>query len=104
MQDIRGLTRIVVNRLDRPSTVLAAMIAGTLHPKPSNNGMNDLPCNPIFIMILSMTKAARAKYPVSSKIEIAMYMNNIGGRNVRMNPTPPIKPSDIREATQSIGI
>ena len=37
-----------------------AMTAGTLQPNPITKGMNDLPCNPILCMILSMMKAALA--------------------------------------------
>ena len=47
-------------RLLRLSIVRVAMTAGTLQPNPITKGMNDLPCNPILCMILSMMKAARA--------------------------------------------
>ena len=58
--DINGLTNMVMSRHFLSSIIRVAMIAGTLHPNPIINGMNDLPCNPILCMILSIIKAARA--------------------------------------------
>ena len=73
--------------------VREAMIAGTLQPNPIINGMNDLPCNPILCMILSMINAARAIYPESSIMEIQKYRIRILGRKTITLPTPPMIPS-----------
>ena len=60
LQEINGFIKIVINRLLRLSMVRVAIIAGTLQPKPIIKGINDLPCNPILCITLSMIKAARA--------------------------------------------
>ena len=44
----------------RFSRVLVAIIAGTLHPKPTSMGMKALPGRPMDLRNLSMTKAALA--------------------------------------------
>ena len=59
-QLIIGKISIVTNRDFLLSMVLVAMIAGTLQPKPMIRGINDLPCNPILCMSLSIMNAARA--------------------------------------------
>ena len=47
-------------------------------------------------MILSMMKAARAIYPVSSKIDMKKYNIKILGKNTITPPTPEIIPSTIK--------
>ena len=59
------------------SSVRVAIIAGTLHPKPTIMGTNALPGSPKKRIKRSITKAARAIYPESSSIE----------RNKNKNPT-----------------
>ena len=93
LQDINGLINIVIKRLFRFSIVREAMIAGTLHPNPIINGINDFPCKPILCMILSIIKAARAIYPESSISEIQKYRIRILGRKTITPPTPPTIPS-----------
>ncbi len=70
LQLTNGLIRIVMMRSSLESSVRVARMAGTLQPKPMIIGMNDLPWRPSECMTLSMMKAARAMYPVSSKIEM----------------------------------
>ena len=71
----------------------AAMIAGTLHPKPISIGINELPCRPMRCIILSIVYAARAIYPESSirlrKKNIIMIL----GKNASTAPIPISTPS-----------
>ena len=57
---MNGMISMVISRSFLLSSVRVAMMAGTLQPKPISSGMNDLPCNPILCINLSMMKAARA--------------------------------------------
>jgi hypothetical protein len=59
LHDMKGTMSIVIIRLLRLSMVRVDIMAGTLHPKPMMSGMNDLPCNPILCISLSMIKAVR---------------------------------------------
>ena len=68
--DMKGLMRMVMMRLERLSMLRLDIMAGTLHPNPMTNGMNDLPCSPMRCIILSMMNAARAIYPESSMNEM----------------------------------
>ena len=63
------MSKVTIRSL-RLSIVLVAMIPGTAHANEDINGKNDFPLNPTVVMILSMTKAARAIYPQSSKMAI----------------------------------
>ena len=65
-QLMKGRTSIVTRRLLRLSIIRVLITAGTLQPKPMMSGMKDLPCRPILCISLSMMKAARAIYPLSS--------------------------------------
>ena len=58
--DIKGIISIVSVRSLILSISRAAIIAGTLHPKPTNMGIKLRPCRPTACMILSIRKAARA--------------------------------------------
>ena len=69
-QLMSGSMSMVTIRERRLSMVRVAITAGTLHPKLMMSGMNDLPCSPILCIILSMIKAARAIYPLSSMKEM----------------------------------
>src|ERR1043165_5738007 len=66
VQGTKGAIKIVKKRAGFESITRVPKMDGTLQPKPRNNGRKDLPCNPIMCMKLSMTKAARAMYPMSS--------------------------------------
>ena len=67
---MNGRTSIVISLLLRLSIIRVLITAGTLQPKPMISGMKDLPCRPIRCMSLSMMKAARAMYPLSSRSEM----------------------------------
>ena len=58
--DMNGIISMVMSRDLRSSIVRVAIMAGMLQPKPIIIGMNDLPCNPMRCMILSIMKAALA--------------------------------------------
>ncbi len=81
-QDINGFMAMVMSLSLSFSRVLVAIMAGTLHPKPTNIGINAFPGRPIALMSLSITKAALAIYPESSKIERHRNINPIGGIKV----------------------
>ena len=59
--EVNGMISVVSKRSSFLSSDLVAIIAGTLHPKPSTRGMNDLPCKPILCIKLSIMYAALAK-------------------------------------------
>ena len=86
----------MVKRTFRSAIARVAIIAGTLHPKPMTNGMNECPCSPTPRITLSMRNTARAMYPVSSSI--AMQKNRIMmcGKNTITLPTPPITAPSIK--------
>ena len=69
-QLISGRMSMVTSRDRRLSMVRVAITAGTFHPSPRIKGMKDFPCNPILCMSLSMIKAARDMYPLSSMKEM----------------------------------
>ena len=48
------------------SIFLAARMPGTLQPNPATIDIKDLPCNPNFPIILSMTNTTLDIYPESS--------------------------------------
>ena len=85
--------------LDR---VRVAIMAGTEHPKPISIGTKLRPERPIFLRSLSITKATRAMYPVSSKIERKKNRVTITGRKVMTLPTPLQIPSTTRECTTGL--
>ena len=78
------------------------MTAGTVHPKPISIGTKLLPDNPIFLKILSMIKATRAIYPVSSRIERKKNSVTITGRKLNTLPTPFAAPSITSEWTTGL--
>ena len=82
-----------MSRLLWLSIVLVAITAGTLHPNPMINGINDFPWSPILCISLSIMKAARAIYPLSSMNEMKAYRIRICGKKTITAPTPPITPS-----------
>jgi hypothetical protein len=82
LQLINGTMKIVMKRSRFDSRARVAIIAGTEHPNPTSIGTKLFPGSPIHLINLSITKAARAIYPESSKIERHRNMNPTGGRNV----------------------
>ena len=60
LQDIKGLNKTVSNRSFFPSIKRAAIIAGTLQPKPIKRGKKALPGNPSLRITRSNKKATRA--------------------------------------------
>ena len=91
-----GVSRIVILRSRSLDTVRVAMIAGTEQPKPMSIGTMLRPERPIFRKSLSMTKATRAMYPVSSRMERKKKSVTIMGRNTTTPPTPAKMPSMMR--------
>ena len=75
--------------------------AGTEQPKPISKGTILLPERPIFLKDLSITKAIRAIYPVSSSIERKKNSTTMIGTKDATVPTPAYIPSIMRERTQS---
>ena len=71
----------------------AAMIAGTLQPKPMSIGTNERPWRPTRCMIVSMIYASRAMYPLSSIREMKKKSMMMFGRNASTAPTPLSTPS-----------
>ena len=66
--------------------------------------MKDLPCKPQAHMIRSITKAARAIYPVSSRNAIPKNKSTISGTKLITAPTPAMIPSTTREFNCPSGI
>lgn len=92
LHDINGLI-ITVNNLSRSeSNVRAAIMAGTLQPKPTIIGTKDLPGNPRARIALSTTKAALAIYPDVSNNDKKKNIAAMTGINVSVVliplPTP----------------
>ena len=56
----------------RDWTVLTAMMAGTLHPRPTMMGMNDPPWRPKWCIVLSSRTTALVRYPESSRTPSTM--------------------------------
>ena len=63
--------------------------------------INDFPWRPSLCITLSITKAALARYPLSSSNERAKNIANIGGTNTRTDPTPENTASEIKDANIS---
>ena len=95
LQDINGVTSMVLNRSLGCSNARDAMIAGTEHPNPRSSGRNARPESPRRLMMSSITKATLAIYPLSSSKARARKRMKILGRKVRIPPTPEIIPSTI---------
>ena len=64
-------------------------------------GMKDLPDSPKERNTLSIMKATRAMYPLSSNMEMKMNSTVIWGTKETTAPTPVIAPSVIKETSQS---
>ena len=97
LQDIKGVTMMVLKRSLGCSNAREAIRAGTVHPKPKRRGRNARPDNPRQLIISSMTNATLDIYPLSSRIARARKRMKILGKNVRIPPTPAMIPSRIKE-------
>ena len=64
---MKGAIIIVATRSRLFSIVRVERIAGTAHAYADKSGMNDLPCNPARRIVRSAMRAARARYPESSR-------------------------------------
>ena len=60
VQDMNGVSRIVIFLSRSLGSVLVDITAGTVHPNPMSMGTMLRPERPIFLSILSMTKATLA--------------------------------------------
>ena len=69
-------------------SVLVDIAAGTEQPNPIRSGTMLRPESPILRRSLSITKATRAMYPLSSSIERKKNMTTIIGTNDTTVPTP----------------
>ena len=61
LQDMSGVTNMVMKRLLVFSIVRVAITAGTLQPNPMSKEMKDLPCSPMRFISGSANMAARAR-------------------------------------------
>ena len=88
VENANGVRRIVRRRSRSEGKVRLAMMLGTLHPKPISNGTMLRPERPIFLNSLSITKAMRAIYPLSSSIERKKNSVTMIGMKLNTLPTP----------------
>ena len=84
---------MVIFRSRSLGSVLVDMIAGTVQPNPISIGTMLLPDRPIFLSSLSIKKATRAMYPLSSIKERKKNRVTITGRKLKTEPTPEKIPS-----------
>ena len=94
-----GVSRIVIFRSLSLGSVLVAITAGTVQPKPISIGTMLLPESPIFLSSLSMTNATLAMYPLSSISDRKKNRVTIIGRKLSTLPTPANIPSITRLLT-----
>ena len=99
-QLINGVS-IIVMRSRSDASVRVAIIAGTVHPNPISMGTKLRPDRPNLRSGLSIIKATRAMYPVSSSIERKKNSVTIIGKKLSTLPTPANMPSIIRLRTTS---
>ena len=92
---------IVTMRSRRRSMVRVAMTAGTAHAKPLSIGTKARPCRPSLRMTRSIRKAARARYPESSRMMMNRNRIRICGRKTITLPTPAITPS-VRKLAKAL--
>ena len=97
VQLIKGVSRIVIFLSRALGSVRLAITPGTVQPKPISIGTMLLPESPSFLSGLSITKAIRAMYPVSSSRERKKKSTTIMGRKLSTLPTPVKTPSISRE-------
>ena len=83
------------------SIVRVAIMAGTLQPKPTKSGTKALPGSPSARIRRSITNAARAMYPDSSKMAKNRNMKKTTGMKVEMVCRPPPIPLDRKTVSHS---
>jgi len=96
VQLINGVNKIVILRSLSLVSVRVAMTAGTVQPNPINNGTMLLPERPILRSSLSITKATRAIYPLSSINDKKKNKVTMIGKKLSTLPTPVNIPSMIK--------
>lgn len=96
---MKGISIIVIRRSRREGSVRVDMTAGTEQPKPISRGTMLRPDRPILRSSLSMTKATRAMYPPSSRMERKKKSTVIMGMKLSTLPTPVKIPSTRRDFT-----
>ena len=97
VQLINGVSITVIFLSRAEGRVRLAITPGTVQPKPISIGTMLLPESPILRRSLSVTKATRAIYPLSSSIDRKKKSVTIIGTKLSMLPTPLKIPSTIRE-------
>ena len=100
-QDINGAIMIVISRSRGASSVRAPITEGTLQPKPTISGTKDFPGRPNACIRRSITKAARAIYPESSRKERNRYIMPICGTSGSTVLIPPPSPCARNTVSQS---
>ena len=93
---------MVILRSRSDGNVRLAITPGTVHPKPMSIGTMLRPDKPIFLRSLSITKATRAIYPVSSSKDKKKNNTIIIGRKLSTLPTPAKIPSMINDCKVSL--
>ena len=101
---MKGAMRMVANRSRLFSMVRVAMMAGTAQAYAERRGMKDFPCRPTLAMVRSAMRAARARYPESSRTPMKRKRSRICGRKTSTDPTPPHTPSRRRLLTTESGM
>ena len=96
VQLINGVRSIVIFLSLSLVSVLVAITAGTVQPKPISIGTILLPDSPILRRSLSIMNATRAMYPLSSISDRKKNKVTIIGRKLSTLPTPVNIPSITR--------
>ena len=99
---MNGVSTMVIFRSRSLDRVRVDIIAGTLHPNPISIGTKERPDSPIFRSSLSITKATRAIYPLSSSRDKKKNNSTIIGRKDNTLPTPAKTPSIINDCSHSL--
>ena len=90
---MNGVSNIVIRLSLSLGRVLVDITAGTVQPNPISIGTMLRPESPILRKSLSMKKATRAVYPLSSRIDRKKNNVMIIGRNDNTLPIPAKTPS-----------
>ena len=93
---------MVILRSRALGSVLVAIIAGTVQPKPISSGTMLRPERPIRLKSLSIKNATLAIYPLSSSIDRKKNSITIIGRKLNTLPTPANTPSIISPCRSSL--
>ena len=98
-QLMNGVRRIVSFLSLAEGSVLVAITAGTVQPKPISSGTMLLPLNPTFRSRVSLINATLAIYPLSSSIDRKKNRITITGIKLITVPTPENIPPLTNERT-----